>query len=233
MNGDYDVVATKEGYNQVEGVKRVSCTMENNCACDTNLTMSMDQPRCQGDHPMVLPVSVRDNVTNTPLPNSLVTLVLTNSLSGSTQMTIEQPKYTDTEGFTNFTVPVNGDYSLQVESPGYVMKEVPVEVTCSASHCEACVLSAPVKLNAEFCVDKTLKMSIRNAVNNSLVSDVKVVVSLETYSGPRQLVNELVGQTGEVEVPLVANGLYTSKVSKPGFVTMERMFEVDIPMECS
>ena len=231
MNGEYDVVATKEGYNQIEGIKRVSCTTENNCACDTNLTMSMDQPRCQGDHPMVLPVTVRDNVTNTPLPSSLVTLVLTNSLSGSTQMTIEQPKYTDAEGFTNFTVPVNGDYSLQVESPGYVMKEVPVDVTCSSSHCEACVLSAPVKLNAEFCVDKTLKMTIRNAVNNSLVSDVRVVVSLETYSGPRQLIDELVGQTGEVEVPLVANGLYTSKVSKPGFVTMERMFEVDISMD--
>jgi len=231
MNGEYEIIANKDGYTELESSKEISCSVENECLCDTSLTLDMDQPRCQDTTPMVLPVTVRDNVTNEIISNALVTLILTESLSGTSMITIEEPKHTDSVGYTNFTVPVNGEYSLQVEAPGYVLKELPIDVNCSPNHCEACVLSAPVKLNKVFCENKTLEMIIRDSVNNTIVSDVKVVVSLETYNGPRQLVNEVVGESGKIKVPLVANGLYSSKVSKTGYVTMERMFEVDISMD--
>ena len=232
INGEYSIVANKEGYKVVNGAKTINCSVEDQCMCDTSITMNMDQPSCRGEsNPMVLPVIVRDNVTNTPIANSLVTLVLINSLSGTSQINIEHPKYTDEEGFTNFTVPLNGGYSLQVDAPGYVMKEIPVTVNCDPHHCEACILSAPVKLNEQFCENKALEMTIRDTLNNSLISNVKVVVSQETYSGPRLVMNGLVGLNGTIKVPLKANGMYTSKVSKPGFVTMERRFEVNIPMD--
>ena len=230
MNGDYEIIVSKEKYLQAEESKMISCTYENQCQCDTSVDITLDQPRCDEDIPMILPVTVRDNITNTPVPNSLATLVLVSSLSGSSQIEVEEPKYTNDDGYVNFTVPVNGEYSLHVSADGYVLKETSVDVNCDPTHCEACILSAPIKLNEEFCEDKFLEMVIRNSLNNSIVQDVKVVVTLETYTGPREVINEEV-EEGTVHVPLSSNGVYTSKVSKPGYVTLERMFEVDVSMD--
>ena len=109
-NGNYQITANKADYLKVEDAKTIECTMENNCNCDTSLTLSMDQPRCDptGPTPIILPVTVKDNITNSLIPGALINLVLTSSLSRPSLITVEEPKYTDSQGSAEFTIQLNG-----------------------------------------------------------------------------------------------------------------------------
>ena len=85
VNGNYQITATKNGYLAAEGNKTIDCSTTTSCSCDTSLTLSLDQPRCEPDtaQSVSLPVIVKDNITNQLIEGALVTLILTNSLSGS------------------------------------------------------------------------------------------------------------------------------------------------------
>ena len=193
----------------------------------------MDQPRCNpaGPNPIILPVTVKDNVTNSLISGALVTLVLTNSLSGPSLLTVDQPKYTDIHGAAEFILAVNGEYSLSIVAQGYILKEVPLDINCNPHHCESCTLRAPVSLNADFCEDKFMKMIVKDSLTNEIAVGAKVVASLSSYSGPRELINKIVGESGVVEVPISTNGMYTSEVSKPGYISMKSVFQVNISLD--
>ena len=107
-NGNYMILARKDGYLESEDSKEVDCSMDNNCICDTRVLLKLDQPRCnpEGPNPVVLPVVVKDNITNTFIQGALVTLILTNSLSGTSLLPVEGPKYTDINGVVEFTIEV-------------------------------------------------------------------------------------------------------------------------------
>ena len=49
VNGNYQITATKNGYLAAEGNKTINCSTTTNCSCDTSLTLSLDQPRCDPD----------------------------------------------------------------------------------------------------------------------------------------------------------------------------------------
>jgi hypothetical protein len=116
-NGNYKITANNADYLKVEDTKTIECTMENNCNCDTSLTLNMYQPRCD-PNPIILPVTVKDNITNSLIPGAqaLITLVLTSSLSGPPLITVDEPKYTDSQGNADFTIKLNGEYSLSIDA---------------------------------------------------------------------------------------------------------------------
>ena len=188
-NGNYQVTASKGTYTTAVGNKTIECNMSNNCSCDTSLTLSLDQPRCDPDteQSVVLPVTVKDNITNHLIEGALVTLVLTNSLSGSSMITVDQPQYTDTTGTAQFPLAMNGDYSLSITAQGYVSQELPMEVNCNPDHCQLCTPSASVTLNQEFCPDKSIKMIVKDSLTNEAVVGAQVKVSLDTYEGATEL----------------------------------------------
>merc|ERR1712106_569889 len=97
VNGNYQVTVAKTGYMAADGNMTIECSTLTNCTCDTTLTLSLDQPRCDPDtaQSVLLPVVVKDNITNQLVEGALVTLILTNSLSGSSMMPVDQPRYTD------------------------------------------------------------------------------------------------------------------------------------------
>ena len=144
---------------------------------------------------------------------------------------MDEPKYTDSQGGAEFPIQLNGEYSLSIDAQGYVLKEETLNIDCNPNHCESCTLRAPVSLNEHFCEDKFMKMIVKDSLTNKLVSGANVIVSIESYSGPREITNEIVGDSGIVEVPITSNGVYTSTVSKPGYVTMESVFQIMVSMD--
>ena len=106
VNGNYEITATKTGYIAAGGNKTVDCRPVNNCSCNTSITLALDQPRCDPDtaHSVTLPVIVKDNITNQLVEGALVTLILTNSLSGPSMTPVDQPRYTDTSGIMKMIV---------------------------------------------------------------------------------------------------------------------------------
>ena len=111
------------------------------------------------------------------------------------------------------------------------MKEVPMDVDCNPYHCASCTLRAPVALNADFCQDKFMKMIVKDSLTNNVTFGAKVVAYVDSYSGPRELTNEIVGESGVVEVPINANGIYTTEVSKHGYISMKNVFQVNITLD--
>ena len=232
-NGNYQITANKADYLKVEDAKTIECTMENNCNCDTSLTLNMDQPRCDptGPTPIILPVTVKDNITNSLIPGALVTLVLRSSLSGPSLITVEEPKYTDSQGAADFTIQLNGEYSLSIDAQGYVLKEEALNINCNPNHCESCTLRAPVSLNEDFCENKSMKMIVKDSLTNEIASGANLIVSINSHAGPREILNEVVGESGFVEVPITSNGIYTSEISKPGYITMTSVFQVSVSLD--
>jgi len=232
-NGNYEVTVSKEGYTSSVDTKTIECSMSNNCSCDTGLTVSLDQPRCGAGNTeeVMLPVTVKDNITNHMIEGALVTLVLTNSVSGHSRITVDQPKYTDTTGTTQFSIAMNGDYSLSVTAQGYVQQELPVEVNCNPDHCLLCTPSASVSLKQEFCVDKSMEMIVKNSLTNEPVEGAEVIVSFDTFEGLNELVTITTDDSGEADIPLVANGLYVTEVSMPGYVLSRSSFHVNMTQE--
>merc|ERR1719466_174643 len=232
-NDNYQVTASKDGYITAVGNKTMECNMSNNCSCDTSLTLSLDQPRCDPDaeQSVVLPVTVKDNITNHLIKGALVTLVLTNSLSGSSMITVDQPQYTDNTGTAQFPLAMNGDYSLSITAQGYVSQELPMEVNCNPDHCQLCTPSASVSLNQEFCLDKSMKMIVKNSLTNQPVVGAHVKVSFDTYEGMHELTSLITEESGEADVPIVANGLYVTEVSMPGYVLARSSFHVNMTAE--
>merc|ERR1719431_672863 len=232
-NGNYEVSVSKEGYTSAVDTKTIECSMSNNCSCDTSLTVTLDQPRCGAGNTeeVMLPVTVKDNITNHMIEGALVTLVLTNSLSGHSMMTVDQPKYTDTTGTTQFSLSMNGDYSLSTSAQGYVSQELSVEVNCNPDHCLLCTPSASVSLNQEFCLDKSMKMIVKDSLTNQPVVGAHVKVSFDTYEGMNELTSLITEESGEADVPIVANGLYVTEVSMPGYVLARSSFRVNMTAE--
>ena len=232
-NGNYQITANKADYRKVEDTKTIECTMENNCNCDTSLTLHMDQSRCDptGPNPIILPVTVKDNITNSLIPGALITLVLTSSLSGPSLITVEEPKYTDSQGAAEFTIQLNGEYSLSIDAQGYLLKEEALNINCNPNHCESCTLRAPVSLNEDFCENKFMKMIVKDSLRNEIASGANLIVSIDSHAGPRVILNEVVGESGFVEVPITSNGIYRSEISKPGYITMTSLFQVSVSLD--
>jgi hypothetical protein len=153
-------------------------------------------------------------------------------LSGSSCLaTVEEPKYTDSHGAAEFTIELNGEYSLSIDAQGYVLKEEPLDINDNPNHCVSCTLRAPVSLNEDFCENKFMKMIVKDSLTNEIAIGSKVIASIDSYSGPRELLNEIVGESGVVEVPITANGIYSSEVSKPGYITMKSVFQVSVSLD--
>jgi len=230
MNGDYSITVAKLGYSTVNGNKTIECSTTDNCTCDTVLILSIDQPRCDPNegHTVNLPVIVKDNITNQMIEGALVTLILTNSLSGPSMITVDRPKYTDSRGTAQFPLSMNGDYSVQIIADGYVEQSMPIEVACNPDHCQLCTPSASVTLNQEFCQDKYMKMNVKNSLDNKPVVGALVKVSLDTFEGPKEISSLTVGESGQVEVLLIANGLYFTEVSMPKYTTAKSSFVVNM-----
>ena len=76
-------------------------------------------------HTVNLPMIVKVNITNKMVEGVLVTLILSNSLSGPSKITVERPTYTDLRGTTQFPLSMTGDYSVQIITDGYVEQSMP------------------------------------------------------------------------------------------------------------
>merc|ERR1712106_886369 len=230
VNGNYQVTVAKTGYMAADGSKTIECSTMTNCSCDTTMTLSLDQPRCDPDtaQSVLLPVIVKDNITNQLVEGALVTLILTNSLSGSSMMAVDQPRYTDASGTAQFPLTMNGEYSASIAADGYVAQSMPIEVNCNPDHCQLCTPSASVTLNQEFCQDKVMKMIIKDSLKNEPVVGAQVTVSIDTFEGAKEISSEVIGETGQVDIPLIANGLYLTEVSMPGFVLARSSFQVNM-----
>ena len=230
VNGNYEITATKTGYITAGGNKTVDCRPVNNCSCDTSIILALDQPRCDPDtaQSVTLPVIVKDNITNQLVEGALVTLILTNSLSGPSMTPVDQPRYTDTSGTALFTLSMNGEYSVSITADGYVAQSMPIEVNCNPDHCQMCTPSASVTLNQEFCQDKVMKMIVKDSLKNEPVVGAQVKVSIDTFEGAKEISSLTIGESGEVDVSLVANGLYLTEVSMPGFVLSRSSFQINM-----
>jgi hypothetical protein len=79
---------------------------------------------------------------------------------------------------------MNGDYSVGIEADGYVAQSMPIEVNYNQDHCQLCTPSTSVTLNHEFCPDKTMKMIVKNSLNNEPLVGAQVKASLDTFEGP-------------------------------------------------
>jgi hypothetical protein len=54
------------------------------------------------------------------------------------------------------------------------------------------------------------------------------MASLDTFEGPTEISILTVGESGDVDVPLIANGLYLREVSMPGYVLARSSFQVNM-----
>merc|ERR1712142_199704 len=230
VNGNYHITATKTGYITADGNKTIACSTETNCSCDTSLTMTLDQPRCDPntEQAVNLPVIVKDNITNQVVEGALVNLILTNSLSGPSMTPVDQPRYTDTHGTAQFTLSMNGEYSVSITADGYVAQSMPIEVNCNPDHCQMCTPSASITLNQEFCQDKVMKMIVKDSLKNEPVVGAQVKVSIDTFEGAKEVSSQTIGESGEVDVLLIANGLYLTEVSMPGYVLARSSFQINM-----
>merc|ERR1711970_330103 len=214
-NGVYQVTATHSQYIASDNSKTLECTMANGCQCDTDLTVT-------------LPVYVKDNLTNAWITGARVSLALTDSLSGPSLIQVGQPIYSNTEGLATFPIELNGEYSVSIVADGYISAEVPVTIQCNTAHCESCSPTAPIALIQDFCTDKELKLIVKDAQTNRPVVGATVSTTLEFYNGPRTFSTLITGETGEVQIPIVANGVYEAKVSIEGYIPFSTSYEVDV-----
>jgi len=235
-NGEYKVITAHSGFIAAEEFKTINCTTENDCQCDTSLILSLDQPRCNSanmESPVLLPVMVKDNLTNVLISGARISLVLTKSLSGPSAIAVGQPLYSNAEGVAQFPIEMNGDYSVSISADGYIPAEIPVTVECNTAHCESCSPQAPIALNQDFCRDKELKLIVKCARTNNPVTGATVSATLEHYSGPMEIARTTTGESGEVIIPIIANGVYEAKVSMEGYIPFSTSYEVDVsPGEC-
>merc|ERR1712106_10212 len=80
----------------------------------------------------------------------------------------------------------------------------------------------------EFCQDKVMKMIVKDSLNNKPVLGAQVKVSIDTFEGAKEISHMEIGESGEVDVPLIANGLYLTEVSMPGYVLARSSFQVNM-----
>ena len=96
INGQYSIDAYKDGYIMASANKTIDCIQSESCICDTSLTLHLDQPRCDpnlNQSVIILPVEVRDNLTNQFIEGALVSLTLVNSLSGPSVIPVDNPRF--------------------------------------------------------------------------------------------------------------------------------------------
>merc|ERR1719435_536375 len=91
-----------------------------------------------------------------------------------------------------------------------------------------CTPSASVTLNQEFCQDKVIKMIVRDSLKNEPVVGAQGKVSIDTFEGAKEISSLTIGESGEVDVSLIANGLYLTEVSMPGFVLARSSFMINM-----
>jgi len=205
--------------------------MSNGCECATDFVVSLDQERCAPEdlaNPIMMPVTVKDNLTNVFVSGARVSLILTNSLSGPSLIDVGTPMYTDSEGSASFLISMNGEYSVSVSADGYVSSEVDVAVECNSAHCEACAPTAPVALNQDFCRDKSLKLIVRDAQTNEPLVGATVATTIEFFNGPQEISSLTTGMDGVVLIPIVANGVYEATVSMNGYISYSTSYEIDV-----
>merc|ERR1719466_138679 len=76
-----------------------------------------------------------------------------------------------------------------------------------------------------------MKMIVKNSLTNQPVVGAHVKVSFDTYEGMHELTSLITEESGEADVPIVANGLYVTEVSMPGYVLARSSFQVNMTAE--
>merc|ERR1719348_1605364 len=230
-NGLYEATVTHPLYISNEGSTSLQCLMSNGCQCDTDFVITLDQERCVPENmanPVMMPVSVKDNLTNIFITGAKVSVFLTGSISGQSLLPVGVPLYTDSDGEAQFLISMNGDYSVSVSADGYISNEVDININCNTAHCESCAPTAPIALNKDFCQDKTLKLIVRDAQTNNPLAGASVSTTIDFYNGPREISSLITSETGVVEIPIRSNGVYEATVTMDGYISYSTSFEIDV-----
>ena len=202
------------------------------CSCKAELRMILEQPfYCEPS----LNLTIVDNTTGLPIPSARVELLLVASLAGSS-LTEQGPIVTtDAHGIAELTPNVNGNYSIKVIAENYLSREVAHTLACDNMDCEAtCQIELEVDLQEKFCSERTMTMFVRDSTDNSPLEGATVNMVQETHRGPNDVGTFAVDANGEVSLPLIGNGHYTTTLSHPGFMNVTSAFRVAVtPDQCS
>merc|ERR1719370_1511367 len=130
---------------------------------------------------------------------------------------------------------VNGNYSIKVIAENYLSREVAHTLACDNMDCEAtCQIELEIDLQEKFCSERTMTMFVRDSTDNSPLEGATVNMVQETHRGPNDVGTYSVDSNGEVSLPLIGNGHYTTTLSHPGFMNVTSAFRVAVtPDQCS
>lgn len=199
------------------------------CSCPASIALYLDQPHCNP----VMTVSVRDNTTGLAISGARVTVLLTHSLTGPSLTMEGSVMTTNLSGITTLDPSINGNYSIKVEAEQYLPTELPLWLHCNPLDCNGCALDVNIDLAEKFCENRTLQVFVKDATNNAPLEGAVVSLAQETYRGPWHLGVYTADSNGEVQLPIIGNGHFTTIISMPGYLNLTSTRRVEVtPEEC-
>jgi len=183
-----------------------------------------------------LNITVMDNTTGNPIPGARVTLLLTSSLSGSSNTQEGPIKTADETGLVMWddsSELINGNYTVKVEAERYLSNEQVLSINCDFNECASCSISVNAELEEKFCDNRTMTLQVRQSGTNTPLAGAAVEMIQETHNGPNSLGVFTVEESGEVVLPIIGNGYYTTLISADGFMNVTTTLRVDVtPDQC-
>ena len=211
------------GYNPADASGHVK-----NDSTVLNLTMYLEQPSCPNT---TFTVNIKESIAGTSVADAQVSLILTNSLAGSSMLRQGPVHVSNQVGLVNLKPPINGEYRVVVEAEDFISQELQTSVTCDVGQCYNCNQDIQVSLEQEFCSGKELKIIVKDTTTNEALEGAEITWSIETFQNLVKLGTFSADSNGTSMLPISSNGKYSAAITKPGYLSATLFHQVSVSLD--